>query len=132
MYDFKFTTFTITSSRHISAVRKWAVILHWIVWTACLFRIDFIERRSNSNWLFKTKTSFSFIFVNITLLLVDMMDGISENEAISHKGKDAKNIVWSLKRPLLNTLKKVLSIVQQRNSKMIKKESVNVSKRKRE
>ena len=37
------------------------------------------------------------------------------------KEKDAKNVVWSLKRPLLNTLRKILSIVQQRNSKSIEK-----------
>ena len=47
------------------------------------------------------------------------------------KDKDAKNIVWSLKRPLLNTLRKTLYIAQQRNSKSIEKESVSGSKKKR-
>ena len=43
----------------------------------------------------------------------------------STKEEDAKNIVWSLKRPLLNTLRKITSTVQQRNSKSVEKESVS-------
>ena len=38
-------------------------------------RIDFSKQKQN----------FSFIFANITLLLVDMMDDVNENQAISHK-----------------------------------------------
>ena len=44
------------------------------------------------------------------------------------KEEDAKNIVWGLKRPLLNTLMKIISTVQQRNSKSVEKESVSASK----
>ena len=73
------------------------------------------------------------------LLLVDMMNDISENLALSHRGEKRQNIVWSLKTRLLNTLRKIISIVQQRNSKSIKKvlewvqkeENITFMKRKR-
>ena len=67
-----------------------------------------------------------------TLLLVDMMNSISENQAISHKGeKCQKYSIEFKKRPLLDTLRKILPIVQQRNSKSIEKQYVSWSKRKR-
>ena len=44
------------------------------------------------------------------------------------KEEDAINIVWGLKRPLLNTLRKIISTVQQRNSKSVEKEFVSASK----
>ena len=46
----------------------------------------------------------------------------------STKEEDTRNIVWSLKRPLLNALRKITSTVQQRNSKSVEKQPVSGSK----
>ena len=46
----------------------------------------------------------------------------------SRKEEDTKNVVWSLKRPLLNTLRKITSIVQKRNYKSVEKQSASGSK----
>ena len=50
-----------------------------------------------------------------------MLDNISENQAISHKGERRQKCSMEFKKALLNTLRKILSIVQQRNSKSIEK-----------
>ena len=96
MYDSKFTTFIITSSRLFSVVKE-AIRLHWIVWTACLFRIDCIDRRIQIDFS-KQKQNFSFIFANITLLLVDIMDDISENQTISQKGERRQEYSMEFKK----------------------------------
>ena len=46
----------------------------------------------------KQKQNFSFIFANITLLLVDMMDDISKNQAISHKGERCQKCSMEFKK----------------------------------
>ena len=46
----------------------------------------------------KQKQNFSFIFANKTLLLVDMMNDISENEAIFHKGERCQKYSMEFKK----------------------------------
>ena len=65
------------------------------------------------------------------LVLVDMMDDISENQAISHKGERRQKYSMEFKKATINMLRKILSIVQQIKSKSIEKQSVSGSKRKR-
>ena len=81
-------------------------------------RIDFSKQKQN----------FSFIFANITLLLVDMMDGISENQTISDKEERRQKYSIEFKKA---TIRHALENSIQRNSKSIEKESVSGSKRKR-
>ena len=93
-----------------------------------LFELLFVSNRLHRT---SFELNFSFIFATITLLLADMMDDFRENQAISHKRERRQKYRWSLKRSLLNTLRKILSIMQQRNSKLTEKESAGGSKRKR-
>ena len=79
----------------------------------------------------KQKQNFSFIFANITLLLADLMDDISKHQAIFHKGERCQKYSMEFKKATIKYAQKITSIVQQRNSKLIEKESVSGSKRKR-
>ena len=64
----------------------------------CLFRIDFIERVRIRIDFSKQKQNFTFIFGNLTLLLVDMMDDINKNQAASHKGERRQKYSMEFKK----------------------------------
>ena len=50
-----------------------------------------------------------------------MMDDISENQALSHKGERRQKYSMEFKKPLLNRLRKIQSIVQQNKFKVDRK-----------
>ena len=50
-----------------------------------------------------------------------MLDDISENQAISHKGERRQKCSMEFKKATIKYARKILSIVQQRNSKSIEK-----------
>ena len=97
MHDSKFTTFIITSYCHflLSKRKPLDCIEVFELQVCCESTLQNVVRIPID--FSKQKQNFSFIFANITLLLVGMMDD-SENQAISHKGERCQRYSMEFKK----------------------------------